>query len=185
MMECPFSLEYTISEDRLKALKNAPEYTRLKSDTFGAFVISPVLYSLHVFPNGCNDISRGKTLIYFCVYENEKKIDLKFTITIKSANWSYKKEIVSIDPTNPLHNSDAFWPCICTTEDLFNPEKKFIADGKFVVKVEGVFKTEKLKSEWIAEDSFKCLWNQGFEDFKIIIKEKEIQVSLFLILWFI
>uniref|UniRef100_A0AC35GLD7 BTB domain-containing protein n=1 Tax=Panagrolaimus sp. PS1159 TaxID=55785 RepID=A0AC35GLD7_9BILA len=175
MLEYPFALEYTVSKDRLNTLKNSTNNEFLKSNKFAAFPGSGTEYFLQIFPNGHNDEKRGKTWVFLWVkLGNEKKVKAEYKLSIKSANWSSKLDFV--------FDKFAGWgAACCTTDELFDSSKNFIADGKLIVKVKGIFKIEnpeatrkilKPKRKLHLQD----LWKSGFEDFTIVADGKELQV---------
>uniref|UniRef100_A0A914PLA0 BTB domain-containing protein n=1 Tax=Panagrolaimus davidi TaxID=227884 RepID=A0A914PLA0_9BILA len=90
------------------------------------------------------------------------------------ANWSAKFDAVFVKSTG-------WGATCCTTDELFDSSKNFIADGKLIVKIEGIFKIEnpeatrkilKPKRKLHLQD----LWKSGFEDFTIDADGKELQV---------
>uniref|UniRef100_A0AC35FBM2 BTB/POZ domain-containing protein n=1 Tax=Panagrolaimus sp. PS1159 TaxID=55785 RepID=A0AC35FBM2_9BILA len=180
MNEYPINLEWTIAEELLWALKNSINNEYLESEKFTAFNVSDVKYFLRIYPNGISDERRGKTCVpLYLDLGNEKKVQSEFTLSIKSANWSQMLNYV-------FEGLNGWGTSCCTTDDLFDANKKFIVNGKLTLKLEGILKIPRIDSEikmknlrakFKMERKFYDLWNIGFEDFTIVSADgKELKV---------
>uniref|UniRef100_A0A914QRF5 BTB domain-containing protein n=1 Tax=Panagrolaimus davidi TaxID=227884 RepID=A0A914QRF5_9BILA len=179
MSEYQINLEWTIAEDRLKDMKDSINNEYLESEEFIAFYSSGVEYFLKIYPNGNNEGCRGKTKIFLHMkLGNAKKIEAEYKISFKFAEWSRKFNYT-------FEKSEGRGISCCTVAELFDPNKKFLVDGKFTFKVEGILLIEHEESKWkrkllqpkrTTTQGLRDLWNTDFKDFTIISDGKEINV---------
>uniref|UniRef100_A0AC35FGI6 BTB domain-containing protein n=1 Tax=Panagrolaimus sp. PS1159 TaxID=55785 RepID=A0AC35FGI6_9BILA len=172
--KCPIAIKLIIPEDILNEGKD-PE-NGLFSKWCDASNIPGVKYRIGIYPN-CPD-EEGETWIDFEIRSSKNKLNINavFNITIQSANHVSKK--------HHIFEKDGFiGQKLCTIEELFAPEKRFIVDGKMTINMDGFLMIEKeAENEKLLQfddnfDSKLCLalWEQGYKDFTISADGKEIQ----------
>jgi hypothetical protein len=170
MPHIPFSLQWTIPENQLIPLKdsiNGNLFSTPISNTPG------FEYFLSIFPNGDDDEDRGEAWIFLHLkLGNQKKVETEFTVAVKSVNFSKKCSYIYL-------KSQGYGQYIAKTNELFDPDKNFIVDGKFTVKVYGTFKFGNDISEAIEQQKWEGtvlgdkLWNDNKKDFAIVADGKE------------
>uniref|UniRef100_A0A914QX96 BTB domain-containing protein n=1 Tax=Panagrolaimus davidi TaxID=227884 RepID=A0A914QX96_9BILA len=176
-LKCPIAIELIIPEDKLNEEKNSGN--GLFSKWFDASNISGVKYCIGIYPNRFN--AKGESWIHFEIkktkeLKNELNIDAAFNMTIKSANYVLKKHHIFDEEENIVEEK------LCTTEELFDHENRFIVDGKMTIYMDGILTIEKeAENEILLEfddssDSKLCLalWKQENKDFTISADGKEV-----------
>uniref|UniRef100_A0A914QZF0 BTB domain-containing protein n=1 Tax=Panagrolaimus davidi TaxID=227884 RepID=A0A914QZF0_9BILA len=169
-LKCPIAIELIIPEDKLNEEKNSG------NGLFSYwFDISGVDYCIGIHPSDPD--KEGETWIYFQIWKsNESKdIDAVFRMTIKSANYVLRKHHI-------FEEEGFIREKLCTTEELFDPEKRFIVDGKMTINMDGILTIEKEEeNEKLLQfdDNFGsklclALWKQENKDFSIAADGKEI-----------
>uniref|UniRef100_A0AC35GQJ7 BTB domain-containing protein n=1 Tax=Panagrolaimus sp. PS1159 TaxID=55785 RepID=A0AC35GQJ7_9BILA len=127
---------WTIPENRLAELKNKPGRW-LASDRFEASNFPGVQYSINICPNDNEKELRKQTWIGLHLkYSDAIKIEADFRTTIESANMTTRI-------CAKFEKPEACGRIICSTEELLDPENRFIVDGKMMIKMEGVLTIEK------------------------------------------
>uniref|UniRef100_A0AC34G416 BTB domain-containing protein n=1 Tax=Panagrolaimus sp. ES5 TaxID=591445 RepID=A0AC34G416_9BILA len=151
------------------------ENKKLHSESVNAFNIPGVQYYISISLNDEEQDRRGEAWIFFYLhFSDEIKIESDFTITIESANYHTNCNYV-------FEKSIGWGEMIGTTKELFDPQNRYIVDGKLTFKVEGTLMVEKglpKKAETFGDHcNALCLnlWNQEEnKDFTIVAGGKEI-----------
>uniref|UniRef100_A0AC34FNX5 BTB domain-containing protein n=1 Tax=Panagrolaimus sp. ES5 TaxID=591445 RepID=A0AC34FNX5_9BILA len=147
----PISMQWKIKEDVLlpkKGIKNG----RLFSKRRNVPSLSGVKYYLDIFPNEINDGAQPKTW----------KIEAACDFSVDSAN--YKRGYQYI-----FEESEGYGLPLCSTDDLFDPTKRYIVDGFLTINFNGILLAE-------TDEKIETNFKKKAEDFTIVIVDKEIKV---------
>uniref|UniRef100_A0AC34G0H1 BTB domain-containing protein n=1 Tax=Panagrolaimus sp. ES5 TaxID=591445 RepID=A0AC34G0H1_9BILA len=171
-ISCPISMIWKIKEHDLKAKKNE-NFGSLRSKRFNILAFSNVNYYISLNPNVINDGSPKHTGIYLNIeLGGEKKVEAIYDFSFDSANINLPLQFIFNKSTGGGAN-------LCSTDDLFNPFKKYIFDGFLIIKISGVLMVEKDQTaELICINGLElnALEHCQEKDFTIIVGKKEIQV---------
>uniref|UniRef100_A0AC34FUW1 BTB domain-containing protein n=1 Tax=Panagrolaimus sp. ES5 TaxID=591445 RepID=A0AC34FUW1_9BILA len=173
-LQSPIALKWTIPEARLQELKDSVSGA-LYSKTFNVSNMRGVQYFLVIYPNGDDTTGhRGQTWIFLYLNFSAKiKIEADFNIKVVSAN--FKTNIEHI-----FERSSGFGGYCFSTNELFDPENRYIVDGKLTIQMEGILMVEKEQPAkiWMSNSSGDslslALWKQENKDFVITVGKKEI-----------
>uniref|UniRef100_A0AC34FMJ8 BTB domain-containing protein n=1 Tax=Panagrolaimus sp. ES5 TaxID=591445 RepID=A0AC34FMJ8_9BILA len=173
-LQGPIAMKWSIPEYRLRQMIYKPG-KHLRSSFFKVSNIPGVEYYLSIYPN--DDDCLGGTGIYLCLRFTDKiKIEASYNFIIESANYIVKRESV-------YQKTNGWGVACCTPGELFDLEKRFIFDGKFTIKMDGILTVEKdmpQKAETFVnyhDDLSLELWNQEEDkNFTIAADGKEITV---------
>uniref|UniRef100_A0A914PGM2 Uncharacterized protein n=1 Tax=Panagrolaimus davidi TaxID=227884 RepID=A0A914PGM2_9BILA len=129
----PFSAQRKIKESDLEALKSSNN-GYLKSKRFNVSSDSDIKYYINIYPNGNKDANRGKTRVFLQLQlGSETKVNAYLNYSVGSANFSCRL-------THVFEKCEGYGPCLCSTDDLFDPEKGYFVDGEMTLKVAGTLK---------------------------------------------
>uniref|UniRef100_A0A914P709 MATH domain-containing protein n=1 Tax=Panagrolaimus davidi TaxID=227884 RepID=A0A914P709_9BILA len=173
----PFSAHWKIEESVLEALKSSNN-GYLKSKRFNISSDSDIKYCIMIYPNGNKEENRGKAYVILQLQLGcETKIKADFNFSIDSALFSRLL-------TNVFEKSEGRGPFLCSTEDLFDPEKGYFVDGEMTLKVAGTLIIEKENIEPNVLSCKKGVASKAYQkhrgkEFTIFVGEKALKVRLF------
>ena len=161
-------MEWKISDEKLRNAANKSTFVSSKRSKTS---IPGVEYYLVIHPNGHNEEHRGSAWLFLHVEENGKEVTADWTITTAEYKRSFEKTFRSFDK---LHKHK-----VCYRDGLFDPQKKFFADGMMMIKLEGTLETVNLKRKATTEVSTlgELLSERTDMDFVIAVGNQEVKVS--------
>ena len=163
-------MEWKIKEQTLKTA--ADKSTSVESKRYKTS-IPGVKYYLDIHPNGNKEEHGGQAWLFLQVTFNGMKIKADWTISIKSASYKQSK-------TKKYENSKGYGSKICSRDELFRPDKKFMIDGKMTIELKGTLKAVDLKRKSTAEICTlgQMLSERRDMDFVITVGSEVVKVSL-------
>uniref|UniRef100_A0A914Q1I6 MATH domain-containing protein n=1 Tax=Panagrolaimus davidi TaxID=227884 RepID=A0A914Q1I6_9BILA len=175
----PISMQWKVKEADLKSKKESSGCLYSKRINVASF--SGVKYYLAIRPKFIIDENESRTQL--CLHlsmEKKKKIEAVYDFSIDSANFNCGSQYV-------YDKSKGHGLRLYSTEDIFDPSKKYIVDGYLTINLNGILIAEKNQLfTSISENDIEPKFNLKIlaaksvidaKDFKILIDENEIPVS--------
>uniref|UniRef100_A0A914RA52 Uncharacterized protein n=1 Tax=Panagrolaimus davidi TaxID=227884 RepID=A0A914RA52_9BILA len=170
----PISFQWKIKEEDLKEIVNkGSNGGHLCSDKISVSTFSHVSYYLSIYPNKIRESeNEAKTWLYLVVeMGDETKIKAVFDFSIDSASF--------------YRSNQSFWKklkeymtYLCSTENLFNPSKKYFVDGILTINFNGVLMAEETRTSILKcknDMTPNVAITDEDKDFLIIVGDKEIK----------
>jgi hypothetical protein len=165
----PISMQGKIKEEDLKSKKESSG--RLQSKRINVASFSGVKYYLSFYPKLINVENESETCLYLHLsMEKEKKIEAVYDFSIDSTDYNFDCQYI-------FEKSDG-WGCfLCSTEDLFDPTKRYIVNGVLTVNLNGILMVEKDKIISLnCKNGLASTAKRNGKDFLIVIGDKKLKV---------
>uniref|UniRef100_A0AC35FFC6 BTB domain-containing protein n=1 Tax=Panagrolaimus sp. PS1159 TaxID=55785 RepID=A0AC35FFC6_9BILA len=165
----PISMQWKIKEEDLKSKKESSGC--LYSKRINVALFSGVKYYIAIRPNKINDKNESTTQLYLHLsMEKEKKIGAVFDFSIDSANFNCNVQ-------NIFEESLGCGFVLCSTEDLFDPTKRYFVNGVLTVNLNGILMVEKDKIISLnCKNGLASTAKKNNKDFLIVIGDKKLKV---------
>jgi ribosomal protein S8 len=162
-------MQWKIKEADLKSKKESSGCLYSKRINVASF--SGVKYYLAIRPNNINDENESRTQLYLHLsMEKEKKIEAVYDISTDSANFNCNGQ-------NIFKESCGWGFFICSTEDLFDPTKRYFVNGVLTVNLNGILMVEKDKIISLnCKNGLASTAERNGKDFLIVIGDKKLKV---------
>uniref|UniRef100_A0A914QTA6 BTB domain-containing protein n=1 Tax=Panagrolaimus davidi TaxID=227884 RepID=A0A914QTA6_9BILA len=165
----PISMQWKVKEADLKSKKESSGFLYSKRINLASF--SGVKYYLAIRPKFINDENESRTQL--CLHlsmEKEKKIEAVYDFSIDSANFNYGEQ-------NIFEKSCGWGFFLCSTEDLFDPTKRYFVNGVLTVNLNGILMVEKEKIISLnCKNGLASTAKRNGKDFLIVIGDKKLKV---------
>uniref|UniRef100_A0A914QMW5 BTB domain-containing protein n=1 Tax=Panagrolaimus davidi TaxID=227884 RepID=A0A914QMW5_9BILA len=170
----PFAIKWVIKESDIKSLA---------SGNSGAFHskrkrLNPhIQYHLSLFPFGSKEENRQQTIIALNLeLGRSHKVSADFSVVVGKFSESV---------THFFNKTGIYESVICSSQELFDPEKKFFTDGEMIVNVKGVLKFSEEQIENFVQTNArnlgKALYERGDKDFAFVVKGQQIQIHKYIL----
>uniref|UniRef100_A0AC34FA48 BTB domain-containing protein n=1 Tax=Panagrolaimus sp. ES5 TaxID=591445 RepID=A0AC34FA48_9BILA len=172
IISSPISMQWKIKEKDLLA-KIGENNRFIRSKRIKVATFNDVKYYLSFCPNKIENGQPPKTTVCLNIeLIKEKKIEAAFDFSIDSANRNYNSQCV-------FEKSIGYGPWCCSTDDLFDPKKRYIVDGFLTINFQGVLSIEKNEPTVLNCKNgvaSKIAQKKNDKDFIIVVGDKEINV---------
>uniref|UniRef100_A0A914PF19 BTB domain-containing protein n=1 Tax=Panagrolaimus davidi TaxID=227884 RepID=A0A914PF19_9BILA len=162
---------WTVTEEELNELKDKPQLSCIVSEEKDVVGISETKYFLKL-QIARESVDKNGFFLYlrFSRPENSSKIRAKYSIFVKSENYS-----TQFDNIFYPEKTTGWGDEICPVEKFF--ERSFISDGKCIIEIKGILIFEEINEmpKIVMESAVlsRALWEKDEKDFKIEVENEE------------
>uniref|UniRef100_A0AC34FMV3 BTB domain-containing protein n=1 Tax=Panagrolaimus sp. ES5 TaxID=591445 RepID=A0AC34FMV3_9BILA len=172
---CPIQQTWTISENKILNMISKGRLMNFYSEKIEVSSFPNIKHSL-LFEVDPPRINQEQSVSFYIVLygadDDDLEIHGKLSLSVKLAAYS-----TSFDNLFTLiKGKKALGGKIGTTEDLFEPKRRFIVDGNLVVEMKGILIFNEDMPKIIHLENVLCqgLWEQNDKDFRMVARDNGI-----------
>uniref|UniRef100_A0AC34FAW1 BTB domain-containing protein n=1 Tax=Panagrolaimus sp. ES5 TaxID=591445 RepID=A0AC34FAW1_9BILA len=171
---CPIEQTWTISDEKLKEIKENQTGIQIYSENEEVKVVPHVNYYLNLeYKKLVSGSSAFFLYLHLSTSKTNSRIQAKYSFFIKSEN--YLTQFNNVFDDFGEDEDDTWGDEICNVQEFFDSRRKFVVDGKFTVKMKGmlIFDDVEIPKITIQNGALsQALWRKEHKDFKIIVKNE-------------
>uniref|UniRef100_A0AC34F9B5 BTB domain-containing protein n=1 Tax=Panagrolaimus sp. ES5 TaxID=591445 RepID=A0AC34F9B5_9BILA len=173
-IQLPFAIKWTVKESDLKALgpSNSGALNSKRKR------LNPhIQYHLSCYPYGTKEDSQT-TVVLNLELGRSHKVSADFTLQILP-------NLFSENVSHFFEKTGTHACFICSSEELFNVEKKYFVDGEMTIYLHGILKYQETQMENVATTNArnlgKALFDRSDKDFAFVVKGQQIMIHKYIL----